>query len=148
MVVIVLAMWANVQVTADFVDNAFVEVTGQTTSAADGHDGGIQAGVPFPTPGFSDRGDGTVEDRLTKLTWLKDANCVGFRTWAQALTDANTLDTGTCGLTNGSNAGDGRLPNVKELQSLIDFGFFNPAVSNAAGTGQWTEGDAFSGLGN
>jgi hypothetical protein len=43
-------------------------------------------------------------------------------------------------------AGDWRLPNVKELLSLIDFGFFAPALSNAAGTGIWTEGDAFLGV--
>jgi hypothetical protein len=44
-------------------------------------------------------------------------------------------------------AGDWRLPNVKELQSLIAFDFFNPALSNAAGTGQCTATDcAFSGV--
>jgi Protein of unknown function (DUF1566) len=41
-------------------------------------------------------------------------------------------------------AGDWRLPNVREMHSLIDFGFFSPALSNIAGTAQWTEGDAFS----
>jgi hypothetical protein len=29
---------------------------------------------------------------------------------------------------------------------LIDFGFLDPALSNAAGTAKWTEGDAFSGV--
>jgi len=43
-------------------------------------------------------------------------------------------------------AGAWRLPNVKELQSLIDFGFFDPALSNAAGTGQCTADCAFSGV--
>jgi hypothetical protein len=41
-------------------------------------------------------------------------------------------------------AGDWRLPNVREMHSLIDFGFLSPALSNIAGTAQWTEGDAFS----
>jgi hypothetical protein len=36
---------------------------------------------------------------------------------------------------------DWRLPNIKELQSLMHFGFANPVLSNAAGTAQWTEGD-------
>jgi hypothetical protein len=42
-------------------------------------------------------------------------------------------------------AGQWRLPNVKEIRSLIDFAYFNPALSNAAGTGQWT-GDSFTGV--
>jgi hypothetical protein len=86
--------------------------------------------VPIPTPRFTDRGNGTVRDNLTGLIWLKEANCFGGRTWAQALTDANALDSGSCGLTDGSEAGDWRLPNVKELRSLIDFDQSDPALSN------------------
>jgi hypothetical protein len=33
-----------------------------------------------------------------------------------------TLANGSCGLTDGSVAGDWRLPNIKELQSLMDYG--------------------------
>jgi hypothetical protein len=86
-----------------------------------GQDGDIQAGVAWPTPRFTDRGNGTVRDNLTGLIWLQNANCFGDRTWAQALTDANALASGSCGLTDRSEAGDWRLPNIKELQSLIDF---------------------------
>jgi len=32
------------------------------------------------------------------------------------------------------------------LESLIDSRYLNPALSNAVGTGQWTEGNAFSGV--
>ena len=35
---------------------------------------------------------------------------------------------GNCGLTDGSVAGDWRMPNVKELASLIDFSVTSPAV--------------------
>jgi hypothetical protein len=38
------------------------------------------------------------------------------------------------------------LPNVRELQSLVHYGVFSPAVPNTAGTGQWVEGDPFSGV--
>jgi len=62
------------------------------------------------------------------LIWLKNANCFSFVRWTQALTAANTLHSGSCGLTDGSVAGDWRLPNVKELQSLIDFGQLDPAL--------------------
>ncbi len=56
---------------------------------------------------------------------------------------ANTLNSGECGLSDGSVEGDWRLPNVNELLSLINFKFSSPALSNAAGTAKWTEGDAF-----
>jgi hypothetical protein len=108
LVVIVLAMWVNGLVTPAFAKTAFVEVTGQTTcydsaggviSCTDtGQDGDIQAGVPFPSPRFTDNGDGTVTDKLTKLIWLQNASCAdldpggrGFVTWQQALDAANNL---------------------------------------------------------
>ena len=81
--------------------------------------------MAWPTPRFQDKGNGAVEDKLTGLIWLKDAN---------------TLASGSCGLTDGSVAGAWRLSNVKELESLIDFGFIGPALSNAAGTAQWMAG--------
>ena len=45
-----------------------------------------------------------------------------------ALNDANTLNSGECGLTDGSVQGNWRLPNVRELQSLIDYGRYQPAL--------------------
>lgn len=86
-----------------------------------GQDGDYQQGVSVD-PRFTDRGDGTVKDNLTGLIWLRDAGCVGARTWAEALSAANALAEGPCGLTDGSAAGDWRLPNLKELLSLIDYG--------------------------
>ena len=133
-----------------------VPKTGQTTSYATGDDGDLQMGMSWPTPRFIDNGDGTVTDKLTDLIWLKDANCSSFfsgdgtgsnsRNWSDALTAANSLAMGYCGLSDGSISGDWRLPNVKELQSLIHYGFFLPAVPNTAGTGQWSEGDPFIGV--
>lgn len=90
-------------------------------AAAQGEDGSILAGVPWPSPRFIDLGDGTIKDKLTGLIWLKDANCFGQRTWAQALTDSNTLKDPDCGLSDGSVEGDWYLPNVRELASLIDY---------------------------
>jgi len=123
-----------------------VPQTGETTSFATGDDGDLQEGVEWPMPRFTDRGDGTVRDNLTGWLWLKNANCFGVVTWAQALTAAKTLASGSCGLTDKSVAGAWRLPNVRELHSLLDFGFLVPALSNANGTDHWTEGNAFSGL--
>ena len=120
-----------------------VPVTGQTTSYATGDDGDYEFGVAWPNPRFTDNGNGTVTDNLTGLIWLKDANCFGPRTWAQALSDCNGLASDSCGLTNGSNAGDWRLPNRNELNSLVDVRYDTPALCNTAGTGKWTNNDPF-----
>ena len=127
---------------------ALVEKTGQITSysATGGEDGDLKKGVKWPNPRFTDNGNGTVTDKLTRLIWLKTANAFDQRTWEQALSDANTLSSGSAGLTDGSKAGDWRLPNVKELESLIDCAYFNPALSSASGKSQWVSGDAFIGV--
>jgi hypothetical protein len=49
-----------------------------------------------------DNGDGTVSDRRTCLTWLKDSTMGGSRTWAEALAWARDLDF--------AGATDWRLP--------------------------------------
>lgn len=151
----VISAWVGVLGPPALAAPAAVPVTGQTECfdlpgkvidcVGTGEDGDIQAGVPFPTPRFVDKKNGTVKDRLTGLIWLKDANCFGAVTFNQALIDTSTLATGRCGLSDGSRAGDWRMPNVKEFQSLIDFGFV-PTISNAAGTGPWTPGDPFVNL--
>ena len=109
-------------------DNAPVAKTGQTTIFATGDDGDYEMGVANPSPRFTDNGDGTVTDNLTGLIWLQYASCFGSRNWATALIDCNLLNSGECGLTDDTVEGDWRFPNVKELQSLIDFGQLTPAL--------------------
>lgn len=121
-----------------------VPQTGQTTSYATGDDGNLEKGVAWPNPRFTDNDDGTVTDNLTGLIWLKNANCFGLRTWSNALSDSNGLADGQCGLTDSSQAGDWRLPNRFELESLLDLSYVSPAISNTAGTGKWSPGDPFS----
>lgn len=115
-----------------------VPKTGQTTTEAAGDDGALKKGVAWPNPRFTDNNDGTVTDNLTGLIWLKDASCAEFyggdstgqnsRPWADALAAANNLAAPYCGLSDGSTAGQWRLPNLRELQSLIDYGEFDPAL--------------------
>jgi len=109
-----------------------------------GQDGEYQMGVAWPNPRFTDNGDGTVTDNLTGLTWMKNAYCFGSRNWFESLSDCNGLADGSCGLTDGSSAGDWRLPNIKQLSGLIHFGFQNLSLPNTAGTGKWSEGDPFT----
>lgn len=133
---------------------AAVPETGQTTSYGAGDDGDLERGVVWPNPRFTKNGDGTVTDNLTGLVWLENANCASATmNWTAALAFANTLfdgsvahNGGDCGLDDGSAVGAWRLPNVREALSLRHWGVFLPAVPNSAGTGQWTEGDPFTGL--
>ena len=95
---------------------------------------------------FIDNNDGTVTDHKTGLVWLKDASAVGCMTWQDAMDACAALTSGQHGLTDGSQAGEWRLPERLELESLIDLRFCDPAISNAAGTERWSDGDAFSGV--
>lgn len=102
--------------------------TGQVASYASGDDGSLRKGTVWPDARFTDNGDGTVSDHLTGLTWLRNAGCFSPALFATALTDVNQLATGACGLTDGSKAGDWRLPNLNELESMIDVSQTNPAL--------------------
>ena len=123
---------------------AAVPKTGQTTTYAAGDDGALRKGAAWPGPRFTDNGNGTVTDNLTGLIWLQNAGCLVGGNWAGALTAANTLNTGECDLNDGSAQGDWRLPNVRELFSLIDFGRFQPALPsghpflNVSWTNYWS----------
>jgi hypothetical protein len=80
-------------------------------------------------PSFTLPGDGTVVDEKTKLTWQRDVDPV-VRTWSDAKTYCETL----------ALAGGGfRLPNMKELQTLIDEGAADPAIDAAAFPGTPSE---------
>jgi hypothetical protein len=135
--------------------------TGQTTCsgangvarncAGTGEDGEKQAGVSWPNPRFTDNGN-TVTDNLTGLMWLKDANCIatqypafdtdsadgdGMVFWQNALNFVAGINNGTypdcrAGYT------DWRLPNVNELESLI-----NASRSNNA---TWLNAQGFSNM--
>jgi len=131
----------TVQTTAAASGFAPVEDTGRTqcfdasgvsrNCAGTGEDGEFQAGVAWPTPRFTDNGDGTVTDNLTKLFWLKDANCpLATKTWQQALDWVDDLNSMSIACTDytAMTFTDWRLPNIKELTSLLDYGRWNPAL--------------------
>jgi hypothetical protein len=123
-------MMVNLQPLLALAGTVQIPKTGQTTSFATGDDGAIQAGVTWPSPRFVDNANGTVTDNLTGLIWLKNGNCTatvgginkssGWLVWADALTWSNALANGACGLSDGSTAGQWRLPNIKELKSVFN----------------------------
>ena len=123
-----------------YAEQALVPQTGQTTSYAAGDDGDVQEGVPWPNPRFTDNANGTITDNLTGLVWLKNGNCFGAQAWATAIASANGLASGVCGLTDGSTVGQWRLPNQKELRSLVDLSGNSPAQPFTAvqGSSYWS----------
>ena len=94
--------------------------TGKTLSYVEGDDGDLEMGVPWPDPRLTDNFDGTVRDNLTGLIWTKSADLYGYTILSEALAFCSSLDEG--GYT------DWRLPNVRELQSLVDYGQPRPML--------------------
>jgi hypothetical protein len=76
----------------------------------------------YGTNAFSDKGNGVVADTATGLSWTQKDSGKGMN-WKSALAYCNALDTG--GIT------DWRLPNAKELQSIVDYSR-SPATTNSA----------------
>jgi hypothetical protein len=98
-----------------------------------GQDGDLRMGVPWPDLRFTESGD-CVTDNLTGLMWTKNGNIPGGTlTWQEALdyvADTVNSEAGTCGHS------DWRLPNVNELNSLVNAEQFNSA--------DWLNGQGFA----
>lgn len=92
----------------------------------------VRGALP-PAPSYTDNGDGTVTDNVTGLTWQKcsagltnDASCSGttsLLTWPEALDYCNGLSL--------AGYDDWRLPNTKELHSIVDTSTGDPAINTA-----------------
>lgn len=71
-------------------------------------------------------GDDIVLDRATGLMWAADGNAAGCNngaviTWANAIIYAEALTFATFS--------DWRVPNIKELGSIVDYSRLNPSVN-------------------
>ena len=88
-----------------------------------GQDGESRPGLPWPEPRFVVR-DQIVEDRLTNLQWLRNANPATFPvTWPEALAAIAKMNR------EGAPGNDAwRLPNRNELRSLMSYQTRKPSL--------------------
>jgi hypothetical protein len=105
--------------------------TGQMITYRPGDDGDLKKGAAWPEPRFTDNGDGTATDNLTGLMWATDANTPGpplcdsgvKKNWQSSLEHVSCLNANAyLGYT------DWRLPNEKEVLSVIDRSQYCPAL--------------------
>jgi hypothetical protein len=113
-------------------DSSGVEIPCDSGFCPD-QDGLHATGCPFENR-FVDNGDGTVTDNCTGLMWQKDSADVNGNgqstdednlTWCDALTYCENLRL--------AGHDDWRLPNVRELQSIVDYGRFGPSIDPVFG---------------
>ncbi len=76
--------------------------------------------VAFAVDSFMDNSD-TIYDTKTRLTWQKDDGGETLRTWEEALAFCEDLYLG--------DYADWRLPNIRELITIVDVVAFNPAIN-------------------
>ena len=81
----------------------------------------VRGNTSYGTNNFVDNGNGTISDNSTGLMWMKNDNGTGIK-WENALSYAESFEY--AGYT------DWRLPNAKELQSIIDY-TRSPATTNS-----------------
>jgi len=94
--------------------------------------GGLTAHAPALTAGRYEMDKGAAYDRLTGLGWAKiNALPRGPLSWQAALDFVGSMNA-----TQVSGYTDWRLPNVRELESLIDVGRHTPALSDGHPFGQ------------
>ncbi len=82
----------------------------------------VRGNTEYGINDFEDNGDGTITDNATGLIWMQDDDGEGM-VWEDALNYAEGFSF--------ANYDDWRLPNAKELQSILDYERA-PSVTNSA----------------
>lgn len=72
----------------------------------------VRGNTDYGKNNFVDNGDGTISDLATGLMWQKADDGIS-RDWQESLAYAENLEL--------ANHNDWRLPNAKELQSIVDY---------------------------
>lgn len=114
--------------------NGLIPVTGQgrcynetgadVPCAGTGQDGEFGIGRSWPSPRFQVAGSGVI-DQLTGLHWRREADLVGGVSWEGALAAVACLNE------HRSRCDCWRLPNINELESLVDCSTYEPALPAA-----------------
>ena len=90
-----------------------------------GQDGELRRGRPWPVPRFQPL-DNAVLDRLTGLCWHRQADLTGGPVdWEEALASVAEL-------ARAEPAAGWRLPNINELETLVDCSRHSPALPDAS----------------
>ncbi len=129
--------------------------TGQLTAYTSDKNDGIVAPVAVPDDGtlrvgatlrYADNGDGTITDLNTGLMWEKKSDDGGLHdhddthTWSSETGTQDTIwdwleDVNAEGGVGFAGHGDWRIPNAKELASLVDYEHVDPAIDPAFNAG-------------
>ncbi|MFP3983828.1 MAG: DUF1566 domain-containing protein [Desulfurivibrionaceae bacterium] len=108
-----------------------------------GQDGEFRNGRPWPEPRFREEGN-IVCDQLTNLCWLQKADLTGApEDWQGALNTVSKLNSKKTG-----GIDNWRLPNINELESLVDCSCHSPALPSghpfsALQEGYWSSTTSF-----
>ncbi len=86
----------------------------------------VRGNLAYGMNAFVDNSDGTITDNATGLMWTKNDNGEAIL-WLDALEYAQTQNTA-----NYLGYNDWRVPNVKELQSIVDYNRSPSTTSSAA----------------
>lgn len=82
----------------------------------------VRGNTSYGVNNFTDNGDQTITDNATGLMWMKNDNGKGVL-WQDALSYAENFEF--------AGYSDWRLPNAKELQSILDY-TRSPSTTNSA----------------
>ena len=105
-----------------------------------GYPRGTGSWTAYNAARFTNNGNGTITDNATGLMWVSDPISIGApfnsnMTWEAAIASCEALDY--------AGHQDWRLPNIKELQSIVDYGKVTPSIDttyfpNTASNAYWS----------
>jgi hypothetical protein len=110
--------------------------TRQATPGQTGDDCDLKKGYPLSGPQYTvDNVNNTITDNGTGLMWINNTSLAGVSgtySWPGAIA-ACTLTYAGCS--------NWRLPNIKELRSIVNYEMANPAIGESTSQSPWVNTD-------